>query len=153
MTEDKLPGTARATCTRSHAPTLLECVDISYLRGSTLGMPEIDLEARSDVSFKLETKVVRGKNETTPIWTPQQGLTGVWGKTSTILTQAAGAPRQRADGETRGVREFVERAGDVKCRPDCSAIETGLISLGGPPGCFAALRPRQMTSLPASDNT
>lgn len=95
-------------------------------------MPEIDLEARSDVSFKLETKVVRGKNETTPIWTPQQGLTGVWGKTSTILTQAAGAPRQRADGETRGVREFVERAGDVKCRPGCSAIETGLISLGGP---------------------
>ena len=97
-----------------------------------MGMPEIDLEARSDVSFKLETKVVRGKNETTPIWTPQQGLTGVWGKTSTILTQAAGAPRQRADGETRGVREFVERAGDVKCRPGCSAIETGLISLGGP---------------------
>jgi hypothetical protein len=65
---------------------------MSYLRGSTLGMPEIHLEARSDVSFKVETKVVRGKNEATPIRTPQQGLTGVWRKTSTILTQA---PRAR----------------------------------------------------------
>ena len=37
--------------------------------GSTLGMPEIHLEARSDVSFELETELIRGNHETTLIWT------------------------------------------------------------------------------------
>lgn len=37
-----------------------------------MGMPEIHLEARSDVSFELETELVRGKIETTPMWTPHR---------------------------------------------------------------------------------
>jgi hypothetical protein len=69
-------------------------------------------------------------------------------KTGTNLRQK---PRARggqgAAGETPGVQEFVERAGDVKCRLGCSAIETGLKSLSGSPRCFAALRPRQISSL------
>ena len=96
MTEDKLSRTARATCTHTHAPTLLECVDISYLRGSTLGMPEIDLEARSDVSFKLETK-----------------------------------PRSP---EARSELRMPTRLQRYR---DCFG---GLISFGGAPRCFAALR-------------
>lgn len=121
---------ARATCTPSPVPTLLEYVDIDYHRWSTLGMPEIHLEARSDVCFELQTMLVRGEDKTTPMWTPHQALTGVWRKTSTILTQEPRATERH--GETPGVRGSVERLGDVKGRPGCSAIETGLMSLSGP---------------------
>jgi hypothetical protein len=79
-------------------------------------MPEIRLEARSDVFFELETKLVRGENKTTP----HQGFTGVWRRPRTFLTH-----RER-QGKTPGVRKFVERSGDVKSRPGCNAIKVGL---------------------------
>ena len=69
-------------------------------------------------------------------------------KTGTNLRQKPRAREgQGAAGETSGVQEFVERAGDVKCRLGCSAIETGLKNISGSPRCFAALRPRQISSL------
>lgn len=114
---------------------------------STWGMPEILLEARSDVCFELETELARGENENTPSGL-HTGPHRCVEKTGTNLRQKPRAREgQGAAGETPGVQEFVERAGDVKCRLGCSAIETGLKGLSGYPGCFAALRPRQISSL------
>ncbi|KAF1926915.1 uncharacterized protein M421DRAFT_186864 [Didymella exigua CBS 183.55] len=66
-------------------------------------------------------------------------------KTGTVVTQKPHARERQS--ETPGVREFVERAGDVKCRLGCSAIEAGVESLSGSPERFAALRPRRISSL------
>ena len=73
----------------------------------------VHLKARPGVSSALEANLVRVQARPPQVDSPQ-GLSGVWREQEQLGINTRNPGARNRQGETSGVREFVERAGDVK---------------------------------------